>query len=349
MVADSQLSNPTTKPAAPTSATPSSSKPAMSIDEAIAAEEASLRAIEAYLKPHRETQPQSIERQASPQKSPIKALDESPIRASRPSIFIQTPAKTPIREYPHISNSLVNPAEHRPINRFTPLKNIGTPQKRERGSIFGRAAPRSIGRGGRPVMGQLQAVEPVGQPSPTKEVEEREDDTIRMPQEVSPTPVEEEEDDGPTPQASPVKVTSPVLDQGPRTVHGIVVDDEGVAAAIVCPHLTPCLYVSLMSRQRSGLLTQIFLGTPQVQKKHCKSRYPLTTDSQKPPTNTKPLDFYPRPNSLRYFLHLLRHNFNVGTNNERIDSPLYDIPPGSPLRRLAGTHEPIQRDFWGDH
>jgi hypothetical protein len=168
-----------------------------------------------------------------------------------------------------------------------------------------------------------------------------------MPQEVSPTPVEEEEDDGPTPQASPVKVTSPVLDQGPRTVHGIVVDDEGVAAAIVCPHLTPCLYVSLMSRQRSGLLTQIFLGTPQVQKKHCKSRYPLTTDSQKPPT--KPLDFYPRPNSLRYFLHLLRHNFNVGTNNERIDSPLYDIPPGSPLRRLAGTHEPIQRDFWGDH
>jgi hypothetical protein len=251
----------------------------MSIDEAIAAEEASLRAIEAYLKPHRETQPQTVERQVSPQKSPNKPLDESPVRASRPSIFIQTPAKTPIREYPHISNSLVNPAEHRPINRFTPLKNIGTPQKRERGSIFGRAAPRSIGRGGRPLMDQLQATAPVRQPSPAKEIEERQDDTIRMPQEVSPTPVEEEEDDGPTPQASPVKVTSPVLDQGPRTVHGIVVDDEGVAAAIVCPHLTLCLYVSLIPRQRSGRLTQISLATSQIQKTHCESPYPLITDS----------------------------------------------------------------------
>lgn len=237
MVSDSQLSNPSTKPAAPTSPTPSSSKPAMSIDEAIAAEEASLRAIEAYLKPHRETQPQTVERGVSPQRSPTKPLDESPIRASRPSIFIQTPAKTPKREYPHISNSLVNPSEHRPINRFTPLKHIGTPQKRERGSIFGRAAPRSIGRGERSLVGQPQAAEPVRQPSPRKEVEEREDDTIRLTQEVSPTPVEEKEDDGPTPQASPVKISSPVLEQGPRTVHGIVVDDEGVAAAIVCPYL----------------------------------------------------------------------------------------------------------------
>jgi hypothetical protein len=221
----------------------------MSIDEAIAAEEASLRAIEAFLKPHRETQPQPSERQVSPQKSPVKPLDESPIRAGRPSIFIQTPAKTPIREYPHISNSLVNPSEHRPINRFTPLKNIGTPQKRERGSIFGRAAPRSVGRGGRSLMGQLQAVEPVKQPSPTKEVEEREDDTVRIPQQAIHTPLEEEEDDGPTPQASPV------LEQGPRTVHGILVDDEGVAAAIVCLYLGS--KDSLIQRQRLDLLTQI--------------------------------------------------------------------------------------------
>jgi hypothetical protein len=347
MVADFQLSNPTTKPAAPTSPTPSSSKPPMNIDEAIAAEEASLRAIEAYLKPHRENQPQTVERQVSPQRSPTKPLDESPIRASRPSIFIQTPAKTPIREYPHISNSLVNPSEHRPINRFTPLKNIGTPQKRERGSIFGRAAPRSVGRGGRPLMAQLQAVQSVKQPSPTKEVEEREDDTIRIPQEVSPSPIGEEEDDGPTPQASPVKIPSPVLDQGPRTVHGILVDDEGVAAAIVCPHLTPCLYLSLMPRQRSGRLTQIFWATPQVQKKDCKFPCPLPTDPQKPPTN--PLNLYPRPNSLRYLLHLLRHNYNIDTNNERINSPLYDIPLGSSLRRFTGTHEPIQGNLWGDN
>jgi hypothetical protein len=128
-------------------------------------------------------------------------------------------------------------------------------------------------------MDQLQATAPVRQPSPAKEIEERQDDTIRLPQEVSPTPVEEEEDDGPTPQASPVKVTSPVLDQGPRTVHGIVVDDEGVAAAIVCPHLTLCLYVSLIPRQRSGRLTQISLATSQIQKTHCESPYPLITDS----------------------------------------------------------------------
>ena len=236
MIADSKLSNPTTKPTAPNSPTQQSSKPTMSIDEAIAAEEASLRAIEAYLKPHREIQPQPTEREVSLQRSPIKALDESPIRAGRPSIFIQTPAKTPIREYPHISNSLVNPTEHRPINRFTPLKNIGTPQKRERGSIFGRAAPRSVGTGGRSLTGHLQAIEAVRQPSPTKEVEEREDDTVHVAQEVSPTPNEEEEDDGPTPQASPVKVPSPVLEQGPRAVHGILVDDEGVAAAVVRQH-----------------------------------------------------------------------------------------------------------------
>jgi len=87
------------------------------------------------------------------------------------------------------------------------------------------------------MMGQLQAVEPVKQPSPTKEVEEREEDTVREPEEVPPTPEEEEEDDGPTPQASPVKVPSPVRNQGPRMVHEIPVDDEGVAAAIVCLYL----------------------------------------------------------------------------------------------------------------
>jgi len=86
-------------------------------------------------------------------------------------------------------------------------------------------------------MGQLQAVEPVKQPSPTKEVEETEEDTVRETEEVSPAPVEEEEDDGPTPQASPVKVPSPVKNQGPRMIHEILVDDEGVAAAIVCLHL----------------------------------------------------------------------------------------------------------------
>lgn len=86
-------------------------------------------------------------------------------------------------------------------------------------------------------MGQLQAVEPVKQPSPTKEVEEREEDAVRETEEVSPTPEEDEEDDGPTPQASPVKVPSPVQNQGPRMVHEIVVDDEGVAAAIVRLHL----------------------------------------------------------------------------------------------------------------
>jgi len=87
------------------------------------------------------------------------------------------------------------------------------------------------------MMVQLQAVEPVKQPSPTKEVEEREDDPIQVPQEVSPTLDEEEEDDEPTPQASPVKAPSPVKNQGPRMVHEIPVDDEVVAAAIVCLHL----------------------------------------------------------------------------------------------------------------
>ena len=226
----------------------------MSVDEAIAAEEASLRAIEAYLKPHRETQAQSqpIITQSSPEKSPNKANDDnvSPIRAARPSIFAQTPGKTPVREYPHISNSLVNPSPYREgkINRFTPLKNIGTPQKRERGSIFGMRAPRSVGMaGGRSFVGQLHsAISPIKQVSPTKEVLEQDDETIRItPQmeapispsqpheeEVEEQEAEEDEDDGPTPQASPVKMPSPV--KGPRTVHDVLIDNEGVSAAIVC-------------------------------------------------------------------------------------------------------------------
>jgi hypothetical protein len=251
----------------------------MSVDQAIAAEEASLKAIEAYLKPHRETQPKSqptVEVQSQPSPSKLDQ-SESPIRGARPSIFSQTPGKTPVREYPHISNSLVNPSPYRStkINRFEPLKNIATPQKRERGSIFGMRAPRSIGIGGRTLMGQLQAVSPVKQSSSSardQEVLVQEDDTIRLPvsrpEVVVPdtAPEEEEEDDGPTPQPSPTKVPSPP--EGPKTVHGVMIDDEGVEAAIVCPPFQ--ILHSLTPRQRSDQLTQTSWATLQAPKKQCK-------------------------------------------------------------------------------
>lgn len=104
-------------------------------------------------------------------------------------------------------------------------------------------------------MGSLKAVEQIKLASPTKEVVE-EDDTVQVPilgevlpvsqippEEEEAQQEEEEESGGPTPQASPVKVPSPVKARGPRTVHGVLVDDEGVSDAIVCHPfpLTPIL------------------------------------------------------------------------------------------------------------
>lgn len=242
-------------PPSPPAPGPSKSEPAMTADEAIAAEDASLKAIEAYLRQHREAASQS-EPDPPPAISPVKQpsptkvqYEISPIR-SRPSIFAQTPGgKTPMRDYPHVSNSLVDgttPHRSTKINRFGELSKIATP-RRERGSIFGARPPRSVsGQGAKKSFAMS-----LGMVSPVKStVEEGQgdiqevlagDETVRLPSQEIPRPVSPaaEEDDEPTPQPSPVKLASPI--KGPRAIHGIQIDNEAIPAAIVS---RPCSLLS---------------------------------------------------------------------------------------------------------
>ncbi len=261
MCTDYKLSKPSQAsdqtPLSPAPLGSSRSKPTLTADEAIAAEGASLKAIEAYLRQHRETASQS-EPDPPPATSPVKQssssptkvqYDTSPVR-SRPSIFAQTPGgKTPMRDYPHVSNSLVDgttPHRSTKINRFGELSKIATP-RRERGSIFGARPPRSAsGQGAKKSFAMS-----LGMVSPVKAtVEEGQgdvqevlagDETVRLPSREIPRPVSPaaEEDDGPTPQPSPVKLASP--NKGPRAIHGIQIDIEAIPAAIVS---RPCSLLS---------------------------------------------------------------------------------------------------------
>ena len=255
MCTDYKLSKPSQTtdqtPLSPAPLGPSRSKPTMTADEAIAAEDASLKAIEAYLRQHRETASQS-EPDPPPAISPVKQssptkvqYETSPIR-SRPSIFAQTPGgKTPMRDYPHVSNSLVDgttPHRSTKINRFGELSKIATP-RRERGSIFGARPPRSVsGQGPKKSFAMsLGMVSPVKSTSQEGQEDVRDvqdfagDETVRLPSQEIPRPVSPaaEEDDGPTPQPSPVKLASPI--KGPRAIHGIQIDNEAIPAAIVSP------------------------------------------------------------------------------------------------------------------
>jgi hypothetical protein len=281
------------------------SKPALSADEAIAAEEDSLRSLEAYLKanrpnprfisPQKQDPPSTLTQSARTPRALHQARtegdndnhNESPVRGSRPSIFqstqSRTPAKTPIREYPHIANSLVaGPTPHRPlimhIDRFSPLKNIGTPGARgarARGSIFGlrasvaasaarktfatlppeRPAPTALVAEGEEGEGETEMVPVDGQvelapeipvsPAGLQEPEEAEAET-------EPAEMEEGEDDQTTPTASPVKVSVVSSVKRAEIVHGVKLDDDHVAAAIVCPTYFPPSVTARAKRRSHG-------------------------------------------------------------------------------------------------
>lgn len=252
------------QPQEPSSPTPPAPKPklVLSPDEAIKAEEASLRALEALIKPHREAaiaaEYASPQKFASPEKPSSFQPQSPPERAiSQPSIFeAQTPARTPAREAAHQPGGPIfgaTPHRSTKINRFTPLKNLATPRTRERGSIFG-TKPRSVSgnkhfsSGAPPSLGQPLSTNSPGDradeeeynASPTKE-----DETIRLPggseivyippEPASPTPDRsaptEEPDRDVTPRASPTKPSSP--ERGPRIVEGVLTDSEPVLAATV--------------------------------------------------------------------------------------------------------------------
>lgn len=265
-----QLRNPSasgalSKPVEPPSPTPPAPKPkaTLSPDEAIKAEEESIRALGALIRPHREAaiaaeyaSPQKI---TSPEKpSAFQPQSPPPGSASRPSAFeAQTPARTPAREtFHHPGGPIFGATPHRStkINRFTPLKNLATPRTRERGSIFG-SKPRSVSGNKRlTTVVPTPLVEPLVNGEDDDNVEgddddeanaPTEDETVRIadgidlgyrPQEpASPTPDRsapaEEVDLQMTPKASPQKLASPI--KGPRLVDGVLVDSEAVQAAIV--------------------------------------------------------------------------------------------------------------------
>lgn len=248
----------------PSSPTPAVRQPKvkreLSPDEAIKAEEESLKALEALIKPHREaaiaaeyTSPEKPST-SSPIKQSIAPPQSPPARTARPSIFnAQTPARTPAKEYPHISNSLVTgvtPYTAGRINRFTPLKNLGTPRTRERGSIFGAGPPRSVSGNRRstviPPPPTFTSSTAHGNDDDGDDAMDRhEDETVRFPSDaisvrqddpLSPTPdrsmVHEDHGDI-TPRASPVKPREPSPVKGPRVVDGVEIDREDVQVAIV--------------------------------------------------------------------------------------------------------------------
>ncbi|WWC90487.1 uncharacterized protein L201_005423 [Kwoniella dendrophila CBS 6074] len=115
-------------------------QPILTTDEAIKAEEAALKALEASLIPLRKSfqssnQPTITSESFSPPPPSTRQLPSSPPISTKSTVF-QTPAKTPIRntlqtpatmarEMPHVTNSLVgNGMTPRRIDKFSPLKLI---------------------------------------------------------------------------------------------------------------------------------------------------------------------------------------------------------------------------------
>lgn len=233
----------------------------LSPDEAIKAEEESLKALEALIRPHREaaiaaeyTSPEKPS--SSPIKQSIAPPQSPPSRTARPSIFnnAQTPARTPAKEYPHISNSLVTgatPFQSGKINRFTPLKNLGTPRTRERGSIFGAGPPRSVSGNRRSTVVPPPPTLSTSKASREEDEEEdamgdNEDDTVRITDNA--TPMRQDDPPSPTPdramlvhenpadvtpRASPVKPNEPSPVKGPKVVDGVEIERVEVQEAIV--------------------------------------------------------------------------------------------------------------------
>ncbi|WWD19191.1 hypothetical protein CI109_103649 [Kwoniella shandongensis] len=251
------------RPSAPTSApttsdnTSQTPKPKLTPEEAIKAEEAALRAIEARLAPLRRNETSS---QASQSGSAVSPSRQSPSRSnpndqafpSSSASTIPDNMRTPAREMPHVTNSLVNGTTPRRIDRFSPLRFLGTPRapvgasglrnatgtgpEEGRRTIFGRTGlgRSTSGTGSQKIAptptsaNTLAAQTPVSTHTTHPEREENdgdeeeqaggratEDETIRLARPVSPSP-------------SPVKATPAVASTPERP-----------APADVAPDVTP--------------------------------------------------------------------------------------------------------------
>ena len=241
-----EATNPSATPARPQpQAGPS--KPQLSADEAIRAEEQALRKLEAKIAPHR----QAARAPAAPLPAP-----RSPSPPPARPLVAQTPARTPAKTpttIPHIANSLVNGATpHRAapptLNRFSPLK-LFTPRARlgrssmAQDETFDGDAQRSIfGRGSILRSSANSSRKPVLTLSPDKpEAAPEEDETVRL---GRVTDEEEQEDAGEEtvvlesapasevvqlePVVEPAPVEEPPVEAGPRRVEGVDIESPAV-------------------------------------------------------------------------------------------------------------------------
>ena len=234
----------------------------LSPDEAIKAEEESIKALEQSLLPLRRAvsvKPSSGSPAASPAKSPAQIRSPARPQAGG-AIATQTPAKTPL---PNITNSLVNgttphrsvAAHQGPLNRFSPLRLLGTPkagagpsslrQETDR-SIFGKRLNRSTNRS-TPAPLELRRSQQDGANAPKPAAHddaeaEVGDETIR----IKRAPVELAEPISPAPKRTPTKPATPKSVVSPsgstptkmrspmrRRVEGVDVSLESVRVSVV--------------------------------------------------------------------------------------------------------------------
>ncbi|WVQ80154.1 hypothetical protein IAT38_002259 [Cryptococcus sp. DSM 104549] len=249
-----EASKPVAAPAAqasspsPSLETPSASpKPKLTPEESFKAEEAALRALEAKVAPLRRAA------FASQPPAPAPSLPESPPPRppQPPAQIFATPARhaesssrTPGREMPHVTNSLVNNPTPRRIDRFSPLKLIGTPRapvgssglrNEPRSSIFGfgrglRSTSASNGSSGveatpgpaeTPAPARVAEVPetPTRQEEPEQEDEHAgpgEDETIRIPKPASPPPPAPPVTPPPPVPVTPQRSIDEEVDETPR-------------------------------------------------------------------------------------------------------------------------------------
>lgn len=204
--------------------------PARSIDEAIAAEEEALRALEASIAPLRRTAAAKAEatRSPPPKASPSRVIN-SPVSTSKSSAA-PTPRKPPVPSPPRFTHTTPKrPVAETPVNnRFTPL-HLYTPRTTQRPSSLAPPGSTIVDRvRGSITPAQASAYRNRTLPSSAKPPSD--------PTPARPTHVLEPEPPTPSDSYISKEDSTPLAKSGPKTVEGVEVDLPYVIAATVSPH-----------------------------------------------------------------------------------------------------------------
>ena len=260
-----QHPKPKARPSKGSEQTPDAPRTKLTPDEAIQAEEAALKILEASIKSQRKPitpgSPSSPVAVRSPNKSPAAATTS------------QTPARTP-KAMPTITNSLVSGTPFRSgsrkqsgIDRFSPLRLIGTPREKlppsalrssgTRTSIFAR--PSTTPRRAVEFAQADQSMEEPGLPA-------EEDETIRLAltRPIDATDATPEKASASlavsssiTPKASPRKVTPGKSPRGTKRVEGVDVSLDVVRMAVVCAIENPSGRRLIVQQKIHETLTEV--------------------------------------------------------------------------------------------